>query len=246
MISGLLSAASAMDASQVRHEAISQNLAHLQMPGHRRQMPVHSSRESRFSDEMHQAVNFESQGVHTAEKMLIDFTPGFMERTQNPLDMAIQGEGFFSIQGPEGTLFTRNGAFQLGQSGNLLTADGLQVLGPNGPITFPPNTDVSSIRVAMDGTITAENNPVGKLHIVTFSDLQKLEPAGATLYSAPQDLPPTPIPATVSQNTRERSNASPIQELVDLIATQRQHEAAQKSMTTLSESIGKYLNMQGR
>lgn len=245
MLNGLYSASSAMDAATRRHELISQNLANAQMPGYRRQSVLHSSRETRFDEAMRDALQFESHGV-TSDKISTDFTPGAMERTGNPLDMAIQGQGFFVVEGPGGPLYTRNGAFQLDSEGRLVTADQLAVQGSSGEIMLPPNTSVSSLTVGTDGTLYADSGEIGKLQIVNFSDPQKLEAKGVTLYAAPGDMPPNDISATVFQNTRERSNVSPIQELVDLIAAQRQQEAAQRSMIAISDAVSKNVNVQGR
>ncbi|WP_437227766.1 flagellar hook-basal body protein [Planctomicrobium sp. SH661] len=245
MLNGLYSASSAMDAAAKRHEVIAQNLAHAQMPGYRRQSVMQSSKETQFDEELRNAVQFESHGVNS-DKIRTDFSQGAMERTNHPLDMAIQGAGFFVVEGPKGPLYTRNGTFQLDQENRLVTADMLPVRSSGGDITVPPNTPLSDIRVGIDGTIFARQVEIGKLEIVNFSDPQKLQSAGATLFSAPQELSPEEVNPMIVQNVRERSNVSPIQELVDLIAAQRQHEAAQRSMSTLSESVGKYINLQGR
>jgi len=245
MLNGLYSAGSAMDAAARRHEVISQNLANAQMPGYRRQTVMHNSRESQFSDELRDAVQFEMSGVDSGS-LTTDFTPGVMEQTGHPLDMAIQGDGFFVVEGPSGPLFTRNGTFQIDSEGRLVTADQLPVQGQSGEISVPPNIPVTSLRVGRDGAIYANATEIGKLQIVSFSDPQKLQTAGSTLYSSPEEMPPEDINGIVLQNMRERSNVSPIHELVELIAAQRQQEAAQRSMTAINESVGKNINVQGR
>jgi len=245
MLNGLYSAGSAMDAATRRHELISQNLAHAQMPGYRRQMVMHSTNETSFDSHLHNAVRYEAHGVKS-DRTSTDFTPGPMERTNHPLDVAIQGSGFFEIQGPNGPLFTRNGAFQLDSAGTLVTADMLPVEGGNGAITLPPNTPLSQLQIQKDGTLYMGAVEVGKLKVVNFADPQRLQQAGITLFSAPRDMPPHEFEATVFQNMRERANVSPMQELIELIAAQRQQEAAQRSMTAISEAVGKNINAQGR
>jgi flagellar basal-body rod protein FlgF len=238
MLTGLYSAGSAMEAASKRHDVVAQNLANAQMPGYRRLGTMHVSRESQFADHLRELVQFEIQGVN-AETICTDFTPGPLQRTDNPLDLAIQGEGFFVIEGPQGPLYTRNGSFQLDASGMLMTADQLPVAGQ---ITLPPGTSLSEVQVATDGTIYAGAIQVGKIEIVTFPDLQKLQPVGASIYAAPPDLPAMPASGMILQNMREASNVSPIHELVELIAAQRQHEAAQRSMNAISEAVGRYIN----
>lgn len=238
MLTGLYSAGSAMEAASKRHDVVAQNLANAQMPGYRRLGTMHSSRESQFADHLKESVQFEMQGV-SADAICTDFTPGAMQRTDNPLDMAIEGNGFFVIEGPQGPLYTRNGTFQLDSSGKLVTADQLPVAGD---ITIPRGTSLSEVQVGTDGTVYAGNVQVGQLEIVTFPDLQKLQTVGASLYAAPPDLPTMPATGKVLQNMREASNVSPIHELVELIAAQRQHEAAQRSMSVISEAVGRYIN----
>ncbi|SFI36563.1 flagellar hook-basal body protein [Planctomicrobium piriforme] len=244
MLSGLYSAGTAMDASARQHDLIAQNLAHAQMPGYRRQMVRHGSFESQYDDEMKSGVAFQALGTNSQDVMT-DFTQGALEKTGHNLDVALQGQGFFVVEGPEGPLYTRNGVFQLDDEGRLVTADYLPVQGKGGSITLPPDVSAATIRINGEGKIYAGTTEVGQLDIVNFNDPQKLKLQGVTLYKAPDDMPPEDAEAECLQGTRERSNVSPIQELVDLIAAQRRQEAAQKSMSLLSESIGKHIGSQG-
>jgi flagellar basal-body rod protein FlgF len=244
MISGLYSAASAMEASNRQHDLISQNLAHAQMPGYRRQTLVGDTMESTFDDSMKSAVNFQAFGTHS-QQIITDFTPGMMEKTGHPLDIALQGEGFFVVQGPSGPLYTRNGVFQLDAQGKLVTSDLLPVAGRNGDIQLPPGTSLGNVLVNEDGRIFVGNIEVDQIRVVTFSDTQQLTQAGATLYEAPDDIPPQDHDGQLLQGSRERSNVSPIQEMIELIANQRRHEAAQRTLAAMSDSLGKHINHQG-
>ncbi|WP_437192239.1 flagellar hook-basal body protein [Planctomicrobium sp. SH527] len=244
MINGLYSAASAMEAAARQHELIAQNLAHAQMPGYRRQSLIHDSKENQFDQELKSAVNFSSHGVHAGETY-IDFSSGPLEKTGHHLDVALDGEGFFVVEGPDGPLYTRNGAFHLNEGGQLVTVDNLPVQAGGQNISIPPNTASSSIRITEEGRVFANNIELGKIDVVRFAQPDRLKFAGATLFQAPTDLLPEDAEAVMHQGTRERSNVSPVHELVDMIAVQRRQEAAQKSMTLINEAIGRHILSQG-
>lgn len=240
MINGLYSAASAMEAAARQHELIAQNLAHAQMPGYRRQSLIHDSKENQFDEDLKSAINYSSHGVHAAETY-IDFSSGPLEKTGHHLDVALDGEGFFVVEGPDGPLYTRNGTFHLNPEGQLVTVDNLPVQAGGQKIVIPPNTATSAIRITEDGRVFANTTELGKFDVVRFDEPGKLKPAGATLFQAPADLLPQDADPVVHQGTRERSNVSPVLELVDMIAVQRRQEAAQKSLTLINEAIGRHI-----
>jgi flagellar basal body rod protein FlgG len=244
MLTGLYSAGTAMDAAARNHELIAQNLAHAQMPGYRRQALRNKACDSQFDGELANAINSQSRGEKSGE-VTTDFTPGALEQTEGQLDVALQGDGFFVVNGPEGPLYTRNGSFHLDADGQLMTADGLPVQGKDGEITIPSDAPYGSIQITKDGSVYAKGNQVGQLEIVSFENPQQLTKAGITLFAAPSEARPIDSEAVVAQGYRERSNVSPVQELVDLIQTQRRQEAAQRSMNSLSESVGKHISTQG-
>lgn len=245
MITGLYSAGSAMEASARQHELISQNLAHAQMPGYRRQSIRHATMEQQFHEDYRNSVNRQAMGT-SSQEVMTDFSPGIMEKTGQPLDVALEGDGFFVVEGPNGPLYTRNGVFQLDPNGKLVTADYLPVQGKDGEISLPLDISMSAIHIDPQGRIFAENTEIAQLDIVTFNDPHKLVRFGTTLFQAPEGTVPQDADAQLIQGSRERSNVFAIQELVELIATQRRQEAAQKSMLLLTEAVGKHINLQGR
>lgn len=244
MLNGLYSAATAMDAATREHEIIAQNLAHAQMPGYRRQSVRHGSFESHFDSELHDAVYRQSFGA-SAQQIVSDFAPGAMEHTGRSLDVALQGDGFFVIETAQGQLYTRNGAFTLDDSGRLVTADGQPVVGVNGPITAPSEITASQIEIALDGTVRAGDIPLGQLKVVRFEQPQKLQRVGVTVFAAPEGVEPQESTARVQQGSREKSNVSPVQELVLMIAAQRRHEAAQRSMSQINEAVQRHIDLRG-
>lgn len=243
MITGVYSAMTAMDASASQHEVIAQNLAHAQMPGYRRIAVRHQSFEAALDEEQRAAYSRESMGTGDIDRV-IDFTQGTMERTERTLDFAIHGDGFFVVDGPAGeTLYTRNGSFHLNGDGELVTAEGLTVRGENGIINVPPNVDVSSLALQSDGTIVAGDQQIGRLDLVRFQDTSVLERRGITLFEAPPEINPEQDGVTVVQGVRERSNVHVVHELVRLIAGMRQYEAAQKSLTNLTEVVKNHIEL---
>ena len=128
MLSGLYSAATALDAATTQHEVISRNLAHAHQPGYRREVAVFPS----FESALHQAQGVtsgqEAWGVAAAE-VVTDFSAGSIQHTERSLDFAINGDGFFVLDGPRGALYTRDGVFHVNEQRQLTSSDGLLVQG---------------------------------------------------------------------------------------------------------------------
>jgi flagellar basal-body rod protein FlgF len=159
----------------------------------------------------------------------IDFSAGAMQRTGNPLDVALDGQGYLVVQTPRGQRYTRNGALSINGTGQLVTSSGDQVLGANGPITFQPTdsdivispTGVISVRDGA-GTNSAQR---GRLQIVSFDRQQRLQKDGAATFLAPPDLTPNPAPANtrVVQGAIEKSNVKPILEMARMMEITRSY-----------------------
>ena len=157
----------------------------------------------------------------------IDFSPGPTEQTGNPLDLSIDGNAFLTVQTPRGERYTRNGALQINAAGELVTSEGLQVLGQNGPIVFQPND--REISITLDGTISVRNGATttdtqrGKLKLASFDQAQRLQKDGTSTYAAPNGVtaqPPT-AKVRVSQGTVEKSNVKSVVEMTRLIEVTR-------------------------
>ena len=244
VIYGIYSAASAMNSATHQHEVAAHNLAHVQLPGFRRTLLLQQTEEA-ARQEYRRAATTQSDQQTTPDPAAIDFTPGPMEVTGNSLHLAIDGDGFFAVEGPGGPLYTRNGAFQIDGSGKLVTADGLSVQAEQGEIVLPPGSSVSEIKIGPDGGVSLNGVQVAKLRIVNFDDPQQLIAHGATLYAASDGTSPVASDATIAQGVLEHANVHPIDELVRLIAASRAYEVAQRSMKALDESIQQHTNLQG-
>jgi flagellar basal-body rod protein FlgF len=168
-----------------------------------------------------------------------NFGQGPVERTGNPLDVALDGKAFFVVQVNGDERYTRNGAFQINSQGQLVTNDGHQVMGTNGPITFQRGDQ--DISIARDGTITArEGNNTnidsvrGKLRLVTFDQPQRLQKQGANLFSAPNGVvPQAAINAGVHQGSIEKSNVNGVMEMTRMIEVTR----AYTSITSMIQQL---------
>jgi flagellar basal body rod protein FlgG len=156
-----------------------------------------------------------------------DMTQGNLERTGNPLDVAIKGNGFLTVQTPNGERFTRNGAFQVNSAGQLVTSEGYQVMGENGPITMQPND--RDVRISADGTISVREGANvdveslrGKLRMTSFDNPGLLRKDGSSTFSAPNGV--NALPDTTSefiQGSIEKSNVNSVMEMTRMIEVTR-------------------------
>ncbi len=241
MLTGLYSAASAMDTAAQRHDVIANNLAHAQHPGYRRRVPVDGTFESKMlgdaaDPEAEQPLS--TLGTSSAGD-IVDFTPGPFIQTNRSLDFAIQGDGFFVVEGPDGSgpLYTRNGAFTLDSEGQLVTSDGLLVSGTGGPIKFPAETSLERLRITKEGKLVEGDQQLGELKLVRFEKPELLQTAGISLFQAPDDAVPIDTEAFAVQGAREGSNVSPVLEMVRMIDGMRQYEAAANALKAITEAV---------
>jgi len=158
---------------------------------------------------------------------LRDMSEGTMQSTNNPLDLAISGEGFFAVQTVQGERFTRLGAFQLDNRGQIVTLAGDPVLGAGGaPINIPQGT--STITITRDGAISADATLVGTLRIVQFAEAQALSKDGGGLYDPKDQAPQPAADAKVLQGMIEASNVKGVAEMTRMIEVVRSYQAAGK------------------
>ena len=159
---------------------------------------------------------------------------GEITRTNNPLDVALAGPGYFAVQTPEGERYTRNGRFQLDQSGQLVTQEGHAVLTQGGPIVLGPRD--ASVDIALDGTVASETGQLGKLRVVTFDNEAALRQVGNTLFRA-DEAPRTLDKPNVIQSALEASNIQPILEITRMIEVQRSYESLARFIDREDERI---------
>ena len=232
MLRGLYSAASAMEVTSRNQEIVAENLAHAVTPGYRRQ--------GHIFEVVNQGINDNTPPRDLSDpRTFSHFESGPMQQTGNPFDLAIVGNGFFVLDGPNGPVYTRNGAFGLSPTGALVSHGGqFRVSGVN----LPPTA--SRISIGVDGTVTADGANVGQVQVATFARPEALRRVGTTLFQG--DGPQSPPPGTVrvEQGFREGSNVQPVQEMVAMMLGLRHYEAAEKAMRALSDAIAQNTRMQ--
>ena len=159
----------------------------------------------------------------------IDFAPGAIERTGNPLNVAIDGTGYLVVQTPQGQRYTRNGALSTNGTGQLVTSDGNPVLGDSGPITFQP-TD-HDVTISPSGIITVRegsspgDSPRGRLQLAAFDQPQLLQKDGSSTFAPPAGVNAGPVPATTHlvQGAVEKSNVNAVGAMARMIEITRSY-----------------------
>ncbi len=232
MVRGLYSAAGGMLATSQQQDVTAHNLAHANKPGFRREI-------LRFD-----ATGPASDLVAPSVQLHTDQSVGDLDHTGQPLDLAINGAGFFTVQGPGGSLYTRCGVFQRNGEGQIVTPEGLAVLGQAGPIQVP--AEATSIEILDDGSVLADGKEIDQLSLATFTNDQNLQRVGSTYFAAPSGTQPTVGDARVQQGYREMANTSAVHEMVQMTAGLRQFEATQRALRSIGDSLALATRPSGR
>jgi len=254
MFRALWIAATGMEAQKLNIDVISNNLANINTVGFKKSR-------ADFEDLLYQdskipgAASSPTTEVPTGIQIGLGvrpvatqkiFTMGNLEQTDNPLDLAIEGDGFFQVLTPDGTIaYTRDGTFKLDSDGNIVTSKGYP-LEPN--ISIP--SDTVAIYISSDGIVTVKtagsNVPteVGNIELARFINPAGLQPIGNNLYieTPSSGDPQTGVPGeeglgTIAQGFLERSNVSVVEEMVNLIIAQRAYEINSKSIQTADDML---------
>ncbi len=229
--------------SQMRRlEVVTENLANVNTVGHKGGQVAFTE----VLADVTQQKKERAGGLVAIGEQRTDFSQGMMQQTENPLDLAIDGEGFFAVDTPRGVRFTRQGNFTRSADGTIVTPLGDTLLGENGPIRIAGK----DVRITADGQVTSEGSSVDKIQLARFSNPRVLVKEGHTLFRAPQGTaqPVTNAGDEVSilQGYVEEANITPIDALVSLIATQRQFEVYVRAMKTLDAATEKVLTETAR
>lgn len=231
---GLYNAASAMMARLSELDTIAHNLANANSPGFR---AIRLSFRN-FGETLLWAISGTNNrpparlplGV-TVDQQQLAMRSGALHPTGNPLDVALNGDGWFVVQTPQGVRYTRKGNFTLSRDGTLVTAEGFPVLGDNNqPIRIPSSAAVGSLRIAETGEIFAGSQRLGRFRIVS---VQNLQPVGDGYYIGTN---PQPTNTRIAQGMLESSNVQVITELVRLLNALRTYEMASRTFTAFEAS----------
>jgi flagellar basal-body rod protein FlgG len=224
----VLEAAMRADADALR--AIGQNVANADVTAYRRQVPVQSS-------------NFATQLDAIASEQAIDRRAGTLKTTGEPLDLALEGNGYFVLQSAGGPVYTRRGDFHVSAEGVLTAASGEPVLGTSGPIHIGSATAT----VEADGTVRVDQDAIDQLQLMYFGDEAKLQYLGNGLYADAGDARATDIGyASIRQGFLESSNVAPVGEMVQLMETMRHFEATQRLVRGYDQMMEKAISELGR
>jgi flagellar basal-body rod protein FlgF/flagellar basal-body rod protein FlgG len=167
----------------------------------------------------------------------LSMAQGALQQTGNPLDLAIEGDGFFQVQTPNGPRYTRDGGFHRAQNGQLVTAAGEPVLSSTGQtIAVPPG----EVTVGAGGVLSVAGGAVATVGVFTFPSGSQLTPEGANRYIAPEGIAPVlSKTAAIHQGAIESANQDVIQGSLELIVMQRQAEMMQKALTVFHTEFNK-------
>ncbi len=232
MIKGLYRSASGMLPTIKRQETIANNVSNANTAGfkkdavftkeltkaQRKHLPVRSDWEQPMIDDVY--TNFEG---------------GSFARTDNPLDLAIDGDGFFQVELADGrTALTRSGSFSVNREGLLAHTDGPILLAEGGAIE-PGN---GTLTVSAAGEIEVNGNVIGRVRPVTVDNLQILEKIGASLFVLPEGVQTTPVNnSVIRQGYLEESNVDIVREMIDMIVAFREYEANARAVTTQDNTL---------
>ncbi|MEL7464234.1 MAG: flagellar hook-basal body complex protein [Pseudomonadota bacterium] len=180
----------------------------------------------------------------TATVRTTDFTQGGLKSTGAPLDLAIEGPGFFSVQAEGGVLLTRAGSFTLSPAGEIVASDGARLLDEGGaPLAVPAAAE--RIDIARDGTISADGAPIGRVGVSVVADLSTLTRVADTRFEPNGDVLPAGEAAAVSQGFIERSNVNAVLEMTRMIDVQRSYEAGQSFLRSEDERMREAIRVFG-
>jgi flagellar basal-body rod protein FlgG len=250
MIRGIYTAAAGLATAQLRLGIVSNNVANASTPGYK---------QDHLPDEAGKAIDLQRYAVDPQGRPVgnitlgpqvglsqLDLTPGPLQETSNPLDLAIAGSGFFATQAADGTTrYTRDGGFHTDTDGSLRARDGSAVLDANGQvIQLPVGADIS---VAADGSVVADGATVAQLQVVDFPAGQQLNKVGNGMFTAPNGVTPQPTTGVqLYQGYLEGSNVDMTESMVATMNLVRAYEANQKLLQMQDETLKSTVNEVGK
>ena len=218
-------------------DVVANNIANASTSGYRQQGIL-------FSEFVARAGDGPSLSMADGNITQVSRLQGALTRTGSDLDMAIEGDGFFSVAAPGGERLTRAGNFTRSAQGDLVTQTGYPVLDAGGaPIFVPP--DAGAIGVAPDGTLSADGRPLGQIAVVRPLDPVGLTREGGLLFDAPGGVEPVEQPRVV-QGFLEGSNVDPVGQVARMIEVQRAYEMGQSFLDAENQRVKSALDTMTR
>lgn len=244
MIKGIYSSGSGMQPRLMRLDVIANNVANADTTGYKK--------DNIFVQIMKDAGVAQSTGQGELAgldvKEFTDFSEGSLRPTSNPFDIAIQGEGFFVLDTPDGMRYTRNGNFRIDENGDVVNASGYLLQGAGGKISIPNADKVqqNDISITKGGEIFLGKQPLGKIRLVTFTDMQKLLKSSGTVFMSeetPKDVKASDESTTIRQGYLEESNVEALSEMVQLVELSRGFETDQRTMRYQDSTLEKAMEV---
>ena len=256
MVRGLYTAYTGMINQQKRLDTVTNNLANASTTGFKREGLTSKSFDQMLTVKLNdlsvpylnEGIGKMSLGVKIGENYT-DYSQGSFKETGNTYDLALAGNGFFTIsytdkKGNTSEKYTRDGEFTMDSEGYLRTLEGDYVQGEGGNIMIPVETSEVSIRD--DGDIYADGEYVDSLRIVDFEDYNNIEKFGENLYNVVDGATETESTAAVKQGYLEMSNINVVKEMVEMITISRAYESNQKLIQTEDDMLDKSVNQVGK
>ncbi len=227
MDSGFYAACAGLRAQSQALEVAAHNLANLNTTGFRGQQTSFQTLLAIARPVVSNVLNLAINNFGVLEGTHLDLGAGSLENTGNPLDAGIEGNGFFAIQTPQGTRYTRNGSFRVAPTGELVTATGNPVLGEDGAIRVP----AGAVSISSDGTLSVNSAVAGKIRLVEFTPGTKLASEGQSLLSAPNGSERPATQTSLRPGALESSNVNAVGAMMTLISVQREAEMMQRALS---------------
>jgi flagellar basal-body rod protein FlgF len=217
-------------------QVVANNIANLSTTGFRREGVV-------FEEYIAKMNDGPSLSMASGNGRVVDLSQAGVSQTGGAFDFAIQGDGFFQVESPEGGRLTRAGSFTPSATGELVTNDGYRLLDQGGSPVFIP-TDARNVAVAQDGTVSADGAPLAKIGLWQPTDPLSLQHQSGTLFSA-NGLQPAEG-GVILQGYLEDSNVQPVQEIARMIEVQRAYELGQSFMDQEDKRMRGVIDTLGR
>ena|SRR6478735_937116 len=246
---GLYQSAASMAALERWQDSVSQNITSGQTSGYRKrtiEFSTESAGALQPDDRAKLGIDGGVPALFPKTTAGINFISGETMPTRRELDIAIQGDGFFEVKMPDGSMaYTRSGEFRLRPDRTLVNAAGLEVMTEGGdPIVLLPGQ--GQITVNQDGTVVQGTTSLGKLSIQRFSNPGALVPTAGGMFAATPAAGKSSVDEPdLMQGYLEQSNVQPLREMVDLVLISRAYEANQKMITTIDQQMQKALEALG-
>lgn len=248
MVYGLWLSAAGLQANQYRQDVIANNLANVDTVGFKRDLSLFSERPTASREEfgdstMSNRMLDQMSGGTFVSPTYTSFEQGPILETDKPYDLALEGDGFFTVRDGKQIAYTRDGRLALDTQGNLVTFAGARpVLNEAGqPIRIQPEQR-DSLRIADDGTVRAGAATIAKLGIVDFVDKTQLRKVGSNLFEAPDKAQTKPAAASVRSGAVEASTVDPTKAMVAMIEASRAYQLNSTMITMQDTMLGRAAN----